>query len=149
MKFKFIAILFLGFWLSIPAATACSCFPPDADTERGIKAWLAEKGVVVVGEVLSSELQRGTFGGEEIHYQVRVTEHWLGEDASIKMSEVVTLATPAESTMCGARFARNTPYLIYAFPISDGDLLATNICTRTRRMERAKEDLAVLRGIAK
>jgi hypothetical protein len=46
---------------------------------------------------------------------------------------------------CGYQFERGQRYLVYAYVDRDG-VLGTSICTRTRELEHAGEDLAFLDG---
>jgi hypothetical protein len=53
----------------------------------------------------------------------------------------VTVQTASDSAACGYSFEVGRTYLVYAF--KEGGL-STNICTRTRVIEEASEDLAAL-----
>lgn len=48
---------------------------------------------------------------------------------------------------CGYYFRRGESYLVYAYGGRDGKPLATGICTRTRPVSDASEDLEFLRGL--
>jgi hypothetical protein len=54
----------------------------------------------------------------------------------------VVVQTPSDSAMCGFGFEVGKSYLIYA-DMQKGKL-STNLCSRTRTIEEAGEDLAAL-----
>ena len=50
---------------------------------------------------------------------------------------------------CGYWFLRNESYVVYAYGDRESGKLYTNICTRTRLVSEATEDLEFLRGLSK
>jgi len=67
-----------------------------------------------------------------------VTGSWKG--VSKQQVQVVTGRGAGD---CGFVFERGVEYLVYARKLSSGDL-ATDICTRTKPLARAAEDLTIL-----
>lgn len=110
-------------------AAACSCVevPPQAAFDQ--------HPAVFEGRVI--ELYPADDPGGVNRVVLEVVQQWKGID-----HERVELTTPAASSMCGVRFEVETSWLIYAD--QTGDALYTDICQRTRRIEDAAEDLAVL-----
>lgn len=60
----------------------------------------------------------------------------------------VEVATGHGGGDCGYGFRKGETYLVYAYTGADGKTLATGICTRTRSIADAAEDLEFLRGLA-
>jgi hypothetical protein len=82
-------------------------------------------------------------GGHDKVVTIRVDRAWKGVEA-----ETVTVRTPSGDGPCGYAFQKDQAYLVYANrPEAEGDAkpqLHTNICTRTKPMADAKDDLAAL-----
>ena len=66
-----------------------------------------------------------------------VVQAWKGIE-----SERATVSTAGSSAACGVAFEPETSWLVYADEGPDG--LVTGLCSRTRRIEDAEEDLVAL-----
>ena len=110
------------------AASACSCRPPSPP-----EAALADADAVFEGRTFASE----SVGDEQIRWQFEVTRQWKGE-----LPGKVTIVSAANSAMCGRNYEPGTSYLIYAQ--REDDHLEDNLCSRTRAIASASEDLQVL-----
>ena len=55
----------------------------------------------------------------------------------------ITIYTPAQSTTCGYQFDERQEYLVYAYSQAE-DRLATDTCTRTRKLTDAQQDIREL-----
>ena len=126
----------IGLWPK--AADACSCdmsaLPCDA-------AWRAD--AVFVGNVVSIEtlaVPAGVMRGRRV--ELAVVEAFRG----LQLSEA-TIYTGSGSTDCGYPFAMGESFVVYANRTPEGHL-TTSICTRTRPVGSAAEDLAYLRSLA-
>ena len=75
---------------------------------------------------------------ERLRVTLAVSEVWKGN-----VGDQIDIYTANECCICGYPFERDKEYLIYAYRRSTGRLGAT-ICSRTRPISRAKEDLDAL-----
>ena len=118
---------------AVPAAFACSCAPPPPPGEARDQA-----DAVLAGTVLeiTTETQPGLPVGRRT-VRLQIEKIWKGQDCG-----ELTLTTGLGDADCGYGFEVGKSYLIYAFQENGG--LATNICTRTAKVDQAAEDLAVL-----
>jgi hypothetical protein len=124
VKSTAISLFTLAILFSVhPAALACSCVPPPPPVDA-----LAQSDAVFVGTVLKIE-----DGTDNRSVTFRVTRYWKGIDAF-----VVTVSTGFNDGDCGYPFQEGKPYLVYAHGEKE---LHTNICTRTRLLSDAREDL--------
>ena len=120
-------LLFAALLMSAPA-DACRCIPPKPPKES------LEKSLgVFAGKVTATKVQ-----GRELLVTVAVSQSWKGTPA-----KEVTVRTNTSSAACGYGFKVDQEYLIYCTGEKDG-VWATNICTRTRPLANAKEDLEAL-----
>jgi hypothetical protein len=71
----------------------------------------------------------------------RVGRMWRGPG-----SRTVKILTGRGGGDCGYRFERGKRYLVYAYK-DTGEAWGTGICTRTRAIEHAGEDLAYLKNV--
>ncbi len=123
--------ILLNVFLHFDLILACTCAPPGTPTEE-----LQKSDGVFIGTVIDltpkNRDQSGVFLFHKVKFEVKSS--WKGVDL-----EEVTVTTAAQSGMCGFPFEQDSTYLVYAFV--QGDSLLTNICTRTRSLSEAKEDL--------
>ena len=75
---------------------------------------------------------------ERLRVTLEVRRVWKGD-----VAERIDIYTANECCICGYPFERGKEYLIYAYRLPSGRL-ATTICSRTRPMSRAREDLDAL-----
>ena len=75
---------------------------------------------------------------ERLRVTLEVRRVWKGD-----VGERIDIYTANECCICGYPFELGKEYLIYAYRLPSGRLV-TNICSRTRPMAQAWEDLAAL-----
>jgi hypothetical protein len=123
------------------AAFACTCAGQQPTCEA-----FGSSRAVFVGKVIGAKQQREqknedgtttTFQIGEIYFSVE--QSFLG----VKSSRVV-IHSGTGGGDCGFWFIKGQRYLVYAYGESM-DTLSTNICTRTRGLDDADEDLTFLR----
>jgi hypothetical protein len=135
-----IALLFLE--VVAPVATyACTCICPNRVNDQ--KEMMREAKAVFVGEVIGfreATAEDSRNRSAPYVFRVRVDRYWKG----VKTPEV-SISAVRESLpgCCGEELKVGEKYLFYAV---HKDLRTS--CTRTRRLDRADEDLKVL-GIGK
>lgn len=118
--------LTLGFGLS-DMALACTCAPPPPPAEARDAA-----DSVFSGRVLSV-----TPGKNGLDVEIQVDRSWKQARCG-----TVVVQTASDSAACGFGFEVGKSYLVYA-DIEKGKL-TTSLCSRTRAIEDAGEDLAAL-----
>ena len=111
---------------------ACSCAPPPPPKEA-----LAASSAVFTGKVVAVE----DVGDFQRSVTIEVASSWKGVKA-----KTVTVKTAKDSAACGYGFEKGKSYLVYAREVKEGEakVLSTNLCSRTRTLAEAKEDLAAL-----
>jgi hypothetical protein len=118
--------------LSARPALACKCALPSVEEGR------ADASALFEGRVLSIE-EKSREGAMPVnHVKLAVVRSWKGLDRE----EQVEVTTNTQSAACGYTFAKDTSYLVYARE-SDGQL-DVSLCSRTRPLADAAEDLAIL-----
>jgi hypothetical protein len=140
MKFmsKLVLFLLVGLLLSSgPSAEACSCLVPGPPSEAFESA-----SAVFVGTVKGVTRTDSNFG--ERIFRLSIEEAFKGVSGA-----EVEIRTPANSAACGYDFEKGQQYVVYAHIRSSDDRLVTTICTRTRPVSNAKEDLEYLRSLGK
>ncbi len=148
---------------SVDIAIACSCVRTPSPC-----ASFKDTPVVFVGLVTSIEEDTVDVVrfGEKQTFRTGLLAHFTVEE-SLKGIDVKTVdvATGGGSADCGYPFEKGRRYLVYAYR-SDGDALSSsisrtviggrsgkaaalsaNICSRTRRIEDATDDIELIRGI--
>ena len=120
-------------WIVPRAADACSCMGPNPPCSA---VWRSEAVFVaqVVG-VEQAQMQR------RVHLQV--LESFRGP------SSIVTVVTGSGGGDCGYAFQPGETYLIYAHGNKATGVYSTGICSRTRLIGQAAEDLEYLRTTAR
>lgn len=116
------------------SALACTCLPSKSPAEE-----LKLADAVFSGKVV--EIRRHRQGGETfgmVEAVLRVERVWKGVEGGL-----VSVFTAPHSAGCGYGFREGRAYLVYAHEGADGRL-STSICSRTRRLRDAKEDMAEL-----
>lgn len=141
-NFLFIFAAFVIFSCA-PEVSACSCLG-----ERPACEEFGAAKAVFIGKVIGAKEQRQERNddGSTTNYDVgeiyfKVEEAFQG----VKGTRVV-IHSGTGGGDCGYWFQRGQRYLVYAYGASQ-DSLGTNICTRTRLLEHADEDLAFLRNL--
>ncbi len=114
-------------------AQACSCIkaPPPRDAADAAS-------VVFEGTVTGMTEEPGGAGGFAYRlFTLDVERTWKGDEA-----EQLTIRTMNNSAACGREYEIGETYLVYAREIEGR--LSDNLCSRTRRIADASEDLAAL-----
>lgn len=137
--------------LALPdQASACSCAdgrPPC----QGVDPLRASGGAVFVGTVVNiTGVQKdiGRAGQKDlltVAYKVRLT---IGEAFTVLNGKEVEVTTAGSTAACGYDFARGERYLVYADAGSDQSL-AVSLCSRTRALAQALDDVELLRAAAR
>jgi hypothetical protein len=123
---------------------ACSCVP-----DRPVCESFGSASAVFVGKVVGAAEQKTEKNedGTTTTYDVGAIYFAVEEAFSgVKGRKKVTIHSGTGGADCGYWFLRGERYLVYAY----GDLkegLGTNICTRTRPLRDATEDLNFLRQL--
>jgi len=116
--------------VAAPAASdACSCIeppPPDVALQRA--------GAVFEGQVIAGVPSED---GRLVNVGFRVSQRWKGP-----ADETISVSTPSQPATCGFTFESGKTYLVYADSMN-GSLVAT-LCSRTRPIEMAGEDVLAL-----
>ena len=116
------------FVLFVATAHACRCRPPAPPLEA-----LKKSKAAFVGKVTAVKVD-----GRQKVVSVAVSQSWKGD-----VAKEITVHTAGSSAACGYGFQVGKEYLIYCSGKS-GDVWTTNLCTRTRPLGKAKEDLEAL-----
>ena len=132
----FLCALCLGLVAWPTRVSACTCIEAGPPC-RG----LAQAAAVFVGRVVAFGASTPTIStGEGMRASLQVSEVMSG--AVGRSVEVFTGFSDAD---CGVRFAVGEEYVVYAHRLPGGEL-ATSICSRTRRVSAAAEDLEYFRS---
>jgi len=139
MRIRFASIgLLLAGWIAglMPgAARACTCLPPPPPAEA-----LADADAVFLGKVAriaTAPAEANRLARVRVTFVVR--EAWKGVGAVY-----TDVYTARDGASCGYGFRKEETYLVYAYAGDGGRTLQTSLCTRTRPLDQAAEDLAVL-----
>jgi hypothetical protein len=137
-SFLIVALLVVASVALYPtSAEACTCVGSGQACEA---TW--NSGAVFRARVVSitpqPESQSGMVRSRSV--RLRVLEAFLGVDVA-----EIDVDTASDEGACGYGFEVGRDYVVYAY--KNGERLWTGICTRTRTVEEAEEDLAYLRTI--
>jgi hypothetical protein len=127
----------LGLFIAPSAADACSCV---GGTPLCQSFWTTD--AVFSGEVISIASTPNPSGEQYLAHRLvrlKVVDAFRGG-----VQGVVEVATGAGGGDCGYNFIQGMTYLVYAHVGKSG--LSTSICSRTRVLSQAGEDLAYIRG---
>ncbi len=127
---SFCAVVFI---FSTVEAFGCTCMHLSRPIENEFKGRDAIFSGKVIRTVKTSQNNR--------QVTIRVENSWKG-----KVSKTVTISTSAFSSMCGYTFAKGKRYLIYAY--GERNDLSTNICSRTKLLSDAEEDIEILNNLS-
>ena len=123
------------------AAAACSCM------ESALPCGSLAGSTVFIGTVqarldAAPERTSASPGSPSYSFEFAVVEALAGVS-----SAKVTVRTAQHDGACGYPFEVGESYLVYATPVAGG--YATGLCSRTRRLANARDDLILLRHAAK
>jgi hypothetical protein len=113
---------------------ACTCVPSKGPTEELELAAAVFSGKVV--EIRRHKRSEDIFARVEV--VLRVERVWKGVGGA-----TVSVFTASHSATCGYGFKGGRTYLVYAHKDAEGRL-STGICSRTRRLKDAGQDLKEL-----
>ena len=113
---------------------ACTCIPPESPSKELERSAAVFSGKVI--EIRVSEEETDIFA--QVEAVVEVERAWKGVE-----KKTVSVFTSAHSSACGYGFKKGERYLVYAGSNRD-ERLITSICSRTRRMNKAGDDLREL-----
>lgn len=132
-------------------AYACSCAAPISDVKLAVSQAFKGASSVVVAQAVSIDKKKVRqawmdskdegIDGEITHF-VSV-DSWKG-----RHGESFTTKTTMGAGMCGMSFEKGKAYLLYLYGPDKEDYYSANICSRSVKLEGAKEDLAILKTIA-
>jgi len=127
-----LALVALFVVLSLAYASACSCTYPLPPWEA-----LGQAGSVFIGRVTG--IAGGGMGAQDVRVTFDVSQVFKG----IKPT-TITVSTEGNSATCGYGFEVGGEYIVYASDYNSDGVLSTSICTRTKLLSLAQEDLAEL-----
>jgi hypothetical protein len=144
------AVVALAAFVAPGVALACSCVPVGPPC-----AGFSEARAVFVGTVqarvdakesVTATIATGSRRGEIETTALRMSDFRLavGETFSGDPGREVVVRTAPDTAMCGFPFEVGRSYLVYASR-DDAGRYGTSICSRTRPLEGAEDDLSLLR----
>ncbi len=146
MRRKLGRLLLLTLALLLPAfvareARACSCAESGAPCQA---YWQVD--AVFVGAVVGES--KTTAAGEAPDgYQMRLVRFAVEQPLRGVEGSEAEVVTGQGGGDCGYQFERGVRYVVYAYRGDKDGRLHTGICTRTRPLAEADEDLAYARGL--
>jgi hypothetical protein len=143
MKILTIKMAAVLFWLLCALSaevTACSCAGRPAPCEAYWDASVIFAGTVTYSSQASGK--KGSYALSKRLVRFNVDEAFLGLNGT--EAELFTGLGDAD---CGYGFKLGGQYLVYAYRQKDGSLY-TGICSRTRPLSDAADDLAYIRGLS-
>ncbi|HUK29632.1 MAG TPA: hypothetical protein VLV89_00870 [Candidatus Acidoferrum sp.] len=128
-------ILALVVWALAPgAARACECM-------SGVSVCKAFANAPSVFAGRASKVEIGSNGGRTVTFEVLQAYHGVTE-------RIIELTTGSGGGDCGYDFKEGANYLVYAYngapPLGEVGKLYTSVCSRTRPLAEAKDDLDYL-----
>lgn len=131
---KSLVLIIVALRLLHTTSFACTCLPSEnATKELGISAAVFSGKVL---EVRRNQQETGVF--TRVEAVIEVERIWKGVE-----KRTISVFTSNQSSACGYGFKKGESYLVYASKDAEGRLI-TSICSRTRRMKDAGDDLKEL-----
>jgi hypothetical protein len=139
----FAAVIFI--LLAFDATYACSCVNP-----RPPCAYYGNTSAIFLGRVVGSAERKSYLDkdGNKTVYDVGTIRFLVQENFVGAPGYEVEIHSGTGGGDCGYWFRRNESYIVYAYRSQEDNKLYTSICTRTKHVSQAEEDLAFLRGLA-
>jgi len=140
MKWIVTAVALIGLYSG--ETFACSCVGGPEVTRENVEAALKKADLVFVGRIESTEPFSADEHGHTYNYQraqFYVVQSWKGEKSVRVYTEAIT-----GCCMCGIWFPEKGTYLVYASGPKPNGSYSTGICTRTKLLEHATEEIALL-----
>lgn len=132
-------------------AYGCSCAAPISDVKLAVGQAYKGASSVVVAQAVSIEKQKVRqawmdskdegIDGEITHFVT--VDSWKG-----RHGENFITKTTMGGGMCGMSFEKGKAYLLYLYGPDKEGYYSASICSRSIKLEGAKEDLAILKTIA-
>ena len=138
------AAVLLSLSASVEVASACSCMSSGPPCQAVWRADAVFAGSVVSVDTIVDDSSKERPQWTMRRVRVKVTEAFRNVSAA-----EVDLFTGTGGGDCGYDFVAGRDYLIYAYGRPTDGRLYANICSRTRPITEAGEDLRYLRGPAK
>jgi hypothetical protein len=116
-------------------AHACSCAMPGSLQES-----------IDIAEVIFSGTIEDIRVESEWEFAVSITvdEEWKG--LSMSERQELTIYTASNSAACGYTFKEGEEYLVYGYRNAEGGKVNVGLCSATKPLDQAEEDLALLSG---
>lgn len=134
------------FWAGELSARGCSCLPERPPCEAFWQAKAVFEGEVAAVAFLDQKGEETTGRhGEGAPQYVRARFVVRTAYRGVEGDEV-DVYTGLGGGDCGYGFEKGARYLVYAHASRDGTNLSTGICSRTRPIEEAAEDLAYIKS---
>jgi Carboxypeptidase regulatory-like domain len=130
------AVVAAAIGLSPRVASACSCMPGGPPCQAYFQA-----DVVFVGTVRSITVRKVPLEGIDVVVDRRVVRLSIERAARGVQGTEVDVTTGSGGGDCGYNFKIGERYVVYAYRNKDG-ALGTSICSRTRPIADASDDLA-------
>jgi hypothetical protein len=139
---KYFLFAALIVFLIIPTEiNACSCAGSGSPCEAYGNASAVFTGIVTGRSFI--QIKDGGDEYSQLKVSFSIEQNFRGIAGSV--TEVITGLGDFD---CGFHFERGERYLVYAHRIEEDKRLYTSICTRTRSLSEAGEDLKYLRGLS-
>jgi hypothetical protein len=142
-KFLLWSMLFVVFLLfGSSKSYACSCSPDTkrVSVKQKVSQSLKDAQFVFSGQVIDIESNTGlTNKRYALKVKIKVDKFWKGGSP-----ETFIVQTGAGGGDCGFPFELGESYLIYAYGSAKDDSIGTGICSRTKNIAQADEDLKIL-----
>jgi len=142
MKLRISSFAFVAAFVLLSATTgfSCTCAGSSPPCEE---FWSVD--AVFTGTVVSSG--EVSVGDGEFKREMRLVHLTVDQPMRGMQSSAVDVVTGWGGGDCGYGFKIGEHYLVYAYRDDKGKRLETSICTRTRLLTEADEDLAFIRGL--
>ena len=133
----FFLVVFAALMFGTNNIFACSCLPAKSAAQE-----LEQSTAVFSGKVIKIKRHKqagNIFNSVEVIFSVQ--KAWKG----VK-KKTVSVFTSSNSAACGFNFKEKQTYLVYASGQVEGNL-STTICSRTKSLKDAREDLRELGAV--
>jgi hypothetical protein len=135
----FAAILFFPIFIIDAYACECARIKPPCEAYGSASAVFI--GVVVGEAPIPAQDEQYQYRQRSVSFAIEEIFHGIQGTAA----EVITGKGGGD---CGVEFKRGERYLVYTYTNPQDNKLHTNICTRTRALSQASEDLQYLRRLS-
>jgi hypothetical protein len=118
---------------------ACSCIEPPPPKDALKEADCVFIGKLVSYDYLDTNMRHSKFGSSATQYRhiFAVEKLWKG-----LVKDTIEIICGRDGASCGYYFREDQRYVVYAYKgRKDSTRLVTSLCTRTRSISRATEDL--------